>query len=60
MDPNTTLDEITRILDRCDANMSPNNEEDARRLAELVDALDEWLRSGGFLPRDWELCGKNR
>jgi hypothetical protein len=23
------------------------------RLAELVQALDEWIRGGGFLPEEW-------
>ena len=27
--------------------------DDALRLTELVIALDEWLASGGFLPRAW-------
>lgn len=26
---------------------------DAGRLAELVQALDGWITSGGFLPRGW-------
>lgn len=26
---------------------------DAVRLAELVQALDEWIGAGGFLPVDW-------
>jgi hypothetical protein len=26
----------------------------AMRLAELVEALDEWIKSGGFLPEDWQ------
>jgi hypothetical protein len=26
---------------------------DATRLAELVLALDEWIRKGGFLPTRW-------
>jgi len=27
--------------------------DDAARLAELVQAMDEWLRGGGFLPAAW-------
>ena len=26
---------------------------DANRLAELAQALDEWIVKGGFLPTDW-------
>ena len=27
--------------------------EDVIRLAELVIALNEWIKNGGFLPKDW-------
>lgn len=27
---------------------------DVDRLVEAVDALDEWLSDGGFLPKDWQ------
>jgi hypothetical protein len=30
------------------------SEEDARQLAEAFDALDTWLRDGGFLPEQWQ------
>jgi hypothetical protein len=30
-----------------------DNGEDGVRLAELVVALDEWIRKGGFLPYRW-------
>lgn len=29
-------------------------EQYAERLAELVIALDDWIRTGGFLPRAWD------
>lgn len=29
------------------------DEGDAGRLAELFEAIDEWLKSGGFLPKSW-------
>lgn len=29
---------------------------DAERLAELIQALDEWITKGGFLPKDWRYC----
>jgi hypothetical protein len=29
------------------------NDTDAVRLAELVEALHEWISKGGFLPKQW-------
>jgi len=52
MDPESNLAEqkrlIQRILDTDDVDA-----DDARRLAELSDALDGWMCGGGFLPRAW-------
>lgn len=31
----------------------PDQLENAERLSELVLALDEWIRKGGFLPEQW-------
>jgi len=28
---------------------------DVNRLAELVLALDEWIKKGGFLPQQWQV-----
>jgi hypothetical protein len=56
MDPNANLEEARRIADRLlnqDAE-DGSDVEDGRRLAELVQALDEWIMKGGFLPRDWQ------
>jgi len=48
MDPNANYDEqielAEAILD------GDSDEDDAERLAELVLALDAWVRKGGFLP----------
>lgn len=59
MDPNANLTEqlalaaaFLRAADDDEPDQSPDMD-DARRLAELVLALDEWLRRGGFLPADW-------
>lgn len=30
------------------------DQDDANQLAELVDALDKWVRGGGFLPEPWQ------
>ncbi len=40
---------------RADLNGSAINvESDAIRLAELSEALDEWIKGGGFLPAAWK------
>ena len=54
MDPDANLEEQRRIV----ARMLDNEENedyltDAQRLAELVQALDEWIVRGGFLPEEW-------
>lgn len=53
MDPNATLTEIRelayRIVEERDSRESTYD-----RLAELVQALDEWITRGGFLPNDWK------
>jgi len=35
------------------------DEDDAVRLAELVQALNEWIMKGGFLPRPWSATLEN-
>lgn len=56
MDPNANLKELLELaatlLDEED-EYEGNIEEDAVRLAELVEALDGWLKEGGFLPARW-------
>jgi hypothetical protein len=56
MDPNSNLAEqrriAARLIEASDAG-EPPNETDALRLAELCQALDEWIANGGFLPADW-------
>src|SRR5216683_3857489 len=67
MDPDANLIEqravtrdIMKIWDVCpeDGNFTAEQETElvhhAYRLAELVQALDEWIRSGGFLPAGWQ------
>jgi hypothetical protein len=66
MDPNANLAEqlrhaktILELVDNCsdDGQYSPQQLEafshEAYRLAELVEALDGWIRKGGFLPEGW-------
>ena len=60
MDPTANKDEQLRIaagILELYEDESPNFGEIAdlaARLAELVQALDEWLSKGGFLPKEWE------
>jgi len=57
MDPDANLAEQRRIAARLlDDNQRKDDygrAQDANRLAELVQALDEWLTRGGFLPPSW-------
>jgi len=54
MDPNANLAEQREILGRM---LHPESEHmdlgDCLRLAELAQAMDEWLSRQGFLPDDW-------
>jgi hypothetical protein len=58
MDPNANIEEQARIaaaiVEAHDAGQRPQ-QCDVDRLAELVLALDGWLRSGGFLPKAWRV-----
>jgi len=55
MDPNANLAEQRRLL-RKFRQRNRLTAGEATRLAELVDALDEWLVNGGFLPVAWQAC----
>jgi hypothetical protein len=44
MDPNATVEEIRSLLDSIAA--------DAERLEELMQALGQWRRNGGFMPKE--------
>lgn len=66
MDPNATLADMLRIalaiLAARDAGESDETDtiilDNAERLAEHVQALDGWLKIGGFLPAEWEKARK--
>lgn len=49
VDPNETLRKIRRLYDI----VIPEREE-MDELCELVQALDDWLTEGGFLPEAWK------
>lgn len=57
MDPNETLGELRKltefILEDSEEPFKDLTEE-AENMATLFDALDGWLRSGGFIPTAWK------
>lgn len=54
MDPNEALRQIRSITDYVNADSySDDMQADLDRLAELFEALDQWLSKGGFLPNAW-------
>ena len=61
MDPNANLAEQLRLaqsirtrFDGADLDTLMEIIDDAVRLATLVQALDGWIRNGGFLPDVWK------
>jgi len=52
MDPNANLREQLSLARYILAEKSDNTI-GAVRLAELVEALDDWIARGGFLPERW-------
>jgi hypothetical protein len=55
MDPNATLARMMFLVKTI--QNAPGEDGDATaadELAELVDALNSWLCSGGFYPKAWE------
>ena len=58
MDPNATLQRMRELRRQILAADSDERADIlaslAAELAECFDAIDNWLASGGFLPRAWE------
>jgi hypothetical protein len=54
MDPNANLDEMLQLARLIDVGEDSWVPEQAERLAELVVAMDGWLRKGGFRPARWD------
>ena len=52
MDPNANLNEQRELAAKI--AKGDGDAYDAERLADLVEALDQWIAGGGFLPRAWE------
>ncbi len=59
MDPNENLKEQLELVKEilaeggCDEPDMQEMEHKSIRLAELIEALDGWIRKGGFLPKAW-------
>jgi hypothetical protein len=58
MDPNATLAEMLGLAEVIqqeygDTDGNGVDQDDANRLAELVEALNSWIMKGGFLPKAW-------
>jgi hypothetical protein len=53
MDPNANLAEQRRITARFNEGLQEDG--DAERLSDLVQALDEWMSNGGFPPEAWDI-----
>lgn len=51
MDPDANLAEQKRL--RALRRRQGLGPDDRQRLAELVQALNEWIQRGGFPPKDW-------
>jgi hypothetical protein len=66
MDPDANLKEQLRQAASILAHIDDMGDEaelaqSAGRLAELVEALDMWIKGGGFLPKAWIVGeGRNR
>lgn len=64
MDPNANMREQRELAESIAAGFddddNPPDMDDARRLAELVLALDEWLSKGGFRPSRWQRAEADR
>lgn len=60
VDPNEALKQIRTLIARLkDARVEPDYR-DAAQLANRVEALDQWLSRGGYLPREWGAAYQTR
>lgn len=57
MDPNANLAELRRLLASRDDGTADEQITKLERIAELTEALDEWITRNGALPRDWAAAG---
>lgn len=57
MDPDENLKELRELTANFEENDSQEtypSSRDAYRIVELIEALDEWIKKGGFLPAEWQ------
>lgn len=55
MDPNETYRKIKSIIaTHSDSGWATMTLEEVHDLADGIEALDKWLKGGGFLPKAWE------
>lgn len=57
MDPNANLEEIRETIKSLRGHENDSDAKiatDGERLADLVEALDEWISKGGFVPTEWQ------
>lgn len=55
MDPDAALNELRELINKHGQGVYDGVDID--RMVELIDGLDEWLQTGGFLPKDWQRDG---
>lgn len=61
MDPNATLTRIRQLLDDGYGSRALLGDEGfIAELTEHVQAMDDWLSRGGFLPEGWDHPGRTR
>lgn len=56
LDPDEALRQLRQyiaVMGRCAEEGEPLDPDDAALVAEKFEALDLWLKNGGFLPKDW-------
>ena len=54
MDPDQALMDMRRAIEEMDRSITPDEYTRATAsLRDAAEALDEWLRKGGFLPAAW-------
>ena len=63
MDPDVTLAAILELMDKLIKEYQASedgavNSGDAVALASHIESLDQWLRKGGFLPKEWRHEGR--
>ena len=53
MDPNANLERLLELVGKMLDPTRSADPDDASEMAELVYALDTWIKHDGFLPRVW-------